>query len=273
MSSKTLRVKLLIATALVLSAVAVATADATTPASALAAGTGVQPSAYGYVALGDSWPSGAHCGGCRTFVSLYANGLRKKTGRKVQFTNLTQSNRPGSRSGQTSKFLLSDLRFDPTTRRAVAAAKIIVISTGANDLEPAFNAYGAGTCGGSDNSDCFRMVAAEWRTNFNAILVQVRKLRAGKRTAIRVITNSNEFLADPNFAAFGEDFGRTTGVLITELMHAALCDASSAHAAVCVYLGPLLNGPELTTPQDVNTPKAMAAVAQALLATGLPELK
>ena len=91
MSSKTLRVKLLIATALALSAVvaAVATADATTPASALAAGTRVQPTAYEYVALGDSWPSGAHCGGCRTFVTLYADGLRKKTGRKVRFTNLT----------------------------------------------------------------------------------------------------------------------------------------------------------------------------------------
>ena len=270
MSSKTLRVKLLFATALALSGVAVtvATADATTPASALAAGTRVQPSVYGYVALGDSWPSGAHCGGCRTFVGLYADGLRKKTGRKVRFTNLTCGS-----CGQTSKSLLSDLRYDPTTRRAVAAAKIIVISTGANDLEPAFDAYGAGNCGGSDNSNCFRTVAAQWRTNFNAILVQVRKLRAGKRTAIRVITNSNEALADPNFAAFGKDFGRTTGVLITELMHAALCDVSRAHAAVCVYLGPVLNGPELITPQDVNTPEAMAAVAQALLATGLPELK
>ena len=123
MSSKTLRVKLLFATALALSAVVAATADATTPASALAAGTRVQPSVYEYVALGDSWPEGAHCGGCRTFVRLYADGLRK-TGRKVRFTNLTCGS-----CGQTSKSLLSDLRYDATTRRAVAAAKIIVISS------------------------------------------------------------------------------------------------------------------------------------------------
>ena len=269
MSSKTLRVKLLFATALALSGVVV-TRDRGCNNTRVC----------------------ACCGNARAAVCIWvcrARGFlaqrralwrlpdlrralcrraQKETGRKVRFTNLTCGS-----CGQTSKSLLSDLRYDPTTRRAVAAAKIIVISTGANDLEPAFDAYGAGNCGGSDNSDCFRTVAAQWRTNFNAILVQVRKLRAGKRTAIRVITNSNEALADPNFAAFGKDFGRTTGVLITELMHAALCDVSRAHAAVCVYLGPVLNGPELITPQDVNTPEAMAAVAQALLATGLPELK
>jgi hypothetical protein len=45
-----------------------------------------------------------------------------------------------------------------------------------------------------------------------------------------------------------------------------------AHAAMCVYLAPILNGPKLTKPQDVNTPKATAAVAKALLDTALPEL-
>jgi lysophospholipase L1-like esterase len=235
--------------------------------SALGAG-----SAFTYVALGDSWPSGAHCGYCRTFVGLYADALAAKTGRKIRFTNLTQSSVPGTGRGQTSKSLLADLRSDPKTRRAVAAADIIVISTGANDLEPAFDAYAAGTCGGKDHANCFRKVAAGWRTNFDAILVQIRKLRVGHRTAIRVVTNSNEFLADPNFNAFGKNFGRTTGVLITKLMHAALCGAARAHEAVCVYLAPILNGPKLTTPQDVNTPKAMATVAKALLDTGLPEL-
>ena len=235
--------------------------------SALGAG----PS-FTYVALGDSWPSGDHCGNCRTFVGLYADALATKTGRKIRFNDLTQATIPGTSRGQTSKSLLADLRSDPETRRAAAAADIIVISTGANDLEPAFDAYGAGTCGGKDHADCFRKVAAGWRSNFDAILVQIRKLRAGHRAAIRVITNSNEFLADPNFNAFGKNFGRTTGVLITKLMHTALCGPARAHAAVCIYLAPILNGPNLTKPQDVNTPKAMATVAKALLDTGLPEL-
>ena len=228
---------------------------------------------YSYVAFGDSWSSGAHCGGCRTFVSLYADGLAPKTHRKIVFRNLTQTKVPGSNDGQTSGSLLSDLRSDSSTRRATKNADIIVISTGANDLEPAFDAYGAGTCGGSDKADCFRQIAAKWRTNFDAILAQIRKLRAGRPTAIRVISNSNEFLADPNFIPFGKDFGSTTGVLITELMRTAVCGAAKAHAAVCVPLGPVLNGPDLLRPQDVNTPKAMKAVAQALLATGLPELR
>jgi lysophospholipase L1-like esterase len=240
-------------------------------AATVAAGAGLRPLTY--VAFGDSWPSGAHCGNCRTFVALYADGLAKKTGRKIRFTNLTQTQIPGTQLGETSKSLLSDIRSDAATRRAVTSADIIVISTGANDLEAAFGAYGAGKCGGSDHADCFRKVAAAWRTNFDAILVQIRKLRAGHATAIRVVTNSNEFLADPNFIAFGKDFGRTTGVLITKLMQAALCGPARAHSAVCVYLAPVLNGPKLTTPQDVNTPKAMASVARALLATGLPELR
>ena len=198
MSSKTLRVKLLITTALVLSAVAVATADQQHPRRAC---------------LGSMRP--LHMGMSRSGIPVPAARVWQLQDLR-QFSIPTGSERNGPqgsvprsqpvkpsrhRSGQTSKFLLSDLRFDPTTRRAVAAAKIIVIWTGADDLEPAFNAYGAGACGGSDNSDCFRLVAAEWRTKLDAILVQVRKFRAGKRTAIRVITNSNKFLAGPNFAA------------------------------------------------------------------------
>jgi lysophospholipase L1-like esterase len=236
--------------------------------ASLLAGGGIKP--FTYVALGDSWPAGAHCGYCRTFVGLYADGLARQTGHRIRFTDLTQANIPGTDVGQTSNSLLSDLRSDRKTQQAVAAADIIVISTGANDLEAAFDAYGAGTCGGTDNSDCFRKVALTWRSNFDAILTQVGKLRTGHRkTAIRIVTNSNEFLADPNF---GKDFGVTTGVLITKLMHTALCGAARAHAAVCVYLAPVLNGPNLTSPQDVNTPKAMAAVARSLLSKRLPEL-
>jgi hypothetical protein len=240
---------------------------------ASAAGAGTAKAPYDYAAFGDSWSSGAHCGGCRTFVTLYGDDLAATTHRRVLFHNLTQTTVPGTGKGETSSSLLSDLRSDPSTRLVAKHAEIIVISSGANDLEPAFDAYGAGTCGGSDNANCFRKVAAKWRINFDAILAQIRKLRAGQPTAIRVISNSNEFLADPNFVPFGKDFGRTTGVLITKLMRTALCAASKAHAAVCVPLGPVLNGPHLLRPQDVNTPEAMKAVANALLATGLRELE
>ena len=100
---------------------------------ALGAGNALKP--FTYVALGDSWPSGARCGLVRTFVGLYADALAKKTGRKIRFSNLAQATIPGTERGQTLKSLLSDLRSDPKTRRAVAAADIIVVySSGANDL-------------------------------------------------------------------------------------------------------------------------------------------
>ena len=48
-----------------------------------------------YVALGDSWPEGAHCGGCRTFVDLWADALGETTGREIVLTDLTGSQEPG----------------------------------------------------------------------------------------------------------------------------------------------------------------------------------
>src|SRR5262245_45110608 len=54
-----------------------------------------EPSAWRFVALGDSWPEGAHCGGCRTFVGRWADGLREAYGRDILLTDLTGQAEPG----------------------------------------------------------------------------------------------------------------------------------------------------------------------------------
>lgn len=219
-----------------------------------------------YVAFGDSWPFGAHCNGCQPFPGLYADALAATTRHEIDFRNLTTN-------GGTSQDLLNTLKTDPEVRDAAAAADIIVISTGANDLDPAFDQWAAGTCGGGDQLECFRAIADGWRTAFEGILTEIDALRSGQHTAIRLLTNSNEFLFDPGLIAlFGQEFGLEGGATITALMHEVLCDVAAEHGARCVDLRPVLNGPNFDQPQDVNTQAAMQAVADALLASGLDEL-
>jgi predicted small lipoprotein YifL len=225
-----------------------------------------------YVAFGDSWPFGAHCNSCRAFPALYADGLAATTDRRIDFINLTTNG--GTSQDLLNSIVASEKIRGTDVREAVMSANIIVISTGANDLEPAFDSYAAGTCGGADQFDCFRKAAEGWRVSFDEILTEIDALRAGKPTAIRLVTHSNEFLADPGLIdIFGPEFGLGGGVVITALHHDVLCEVAAKHGATCVDLRPVLNGPTLDKPQDVNTQEAMQAVADALLASGLDELR
>lgn len=52
-----------------------------------------------------------------------------------------------------------------------------------------------------------------------------------------------------------------------------VCEVAASHNAVCVDIALALNGPDLLQPRDVNTQEAMQAVADAILATGLDELR
>ncbi|MEO5887073.1 MAG: SGNH/GDSL hydrolase family protein [Anaerolineales bacterium] len=220
-----------------------------------------------YVAFGDSWPYGAHCNGCRPFPVLYADGLAATTDHRIDFVNLTTN-------GGTSQSLLTSIQTSEKTREAVKSADIIIIATGGNDLGPAFDAYAAGTCGGADKLDCFRKVAESLRTSFDGILTEIEGLRNGQPTAIRLVTGSNEFLADPGLIElFGADFGKTSGVSVTQMNRDVQCEVAAKHNAKCVDLGLALNGPDLLHPQDVNTQQAMQAVADAILASGLDELR
>lgn len=225
-----------------------------------------------YVAFGDSWPFGAHCNGCKAFPSLYADGLAATREYPVDFVNLTTNG--GTSQDLLNSILTSQKIRGTDVREAVMSADIIVISTGGNDLGPAFDSYVAGTCGGADQLDCFREVAEGWRVSFEGILTEIDALRDGKPTAIRLVANSNEFLADPGLIElFGPEFGLEGGAVITALHHDVLCEVAARHGATCVDLRPVLNGANFDKPQDVNTQEAMQAVADALLASGVDELR
>ncbi|MDF2969044.1 MAG: hypothetical protein K0Q93_2822 [Nocardioidaceae bacterium] len=184
----------------------------------------------------------------------------------MEFLNLVTS-------GGTSASLRQSMTFDPAYSDALIRADVVMISTGANDGEPAGQAWKAGKCGGADGY-CFRALADQWRTNFDAMLDEVDQFRGGKSTAVRLVTNANEFLSDPGLIEyFGPDFGLSEGAAITAFHHDALCAVAAEHDGLCVDLRPVLNGPNLNQPCDVNTQEAMQAVADALVATGHPSFK
>ena len=245
-----------------------ATAAVPSPTAAITSSPTASAAAdWTLVAFGDSWPYGAHCNGCEPFPELYVSGLEAATGRTIEFVDLITN-------GGTSKSLADDMAASSRVRDAIARADIIVISTGANDLESAGQAWTSGTCGGSDGLDCFRAVADGWHTNFDAMLTTIDELRGDRPTAVRLVTNSNEFLADKDLIDyFGADFGLREGAAITAMHHDALCKVASAHGRACVDLRPVLNGPTFDKPQDVNTQEAMQAVADALVASGVAELR
>jgi lysophospholipase L1-like esterase len=216
--------------------------------------------------FGDSWPYGAHCNGCQPFPFLLDVAYAAITGLPIDFQNDTTN-------GGTAQELAAMMRTDPAIRGHVEDADIIVIAIGGNDLEPAFNSYKAGNCGGRDRLDCFRTVAATLRTAYDGMLTAIDGLRAGRPTAVRMVTTSNEFLSDQSLIeTLGADFGTTSGVTITQMDRDAQCEVAVRHHAVCVDLGAVLNGPDLMTPNDVNTQATMQQVADAIAASGLLEL-
>ena len=106
------------------------------------------------------------------------------------------------------------------------------------------------------------------------MLTEIEELRNARPTAIRLVTAMNDFLTDPGLIElFGPDFGKTVGVAVTKVLIDILCKVATQHDAKCVDLGLALNGPDLLRPQDGNTPEATQMVADAILASGLDELR
>ena len=227
------------------------------------------------VGLGDSWPEGAHCGFCRTFAGLYVDGLESSSGESIEFVDLAGAAEPyWETMGGGTEGLLEALRSDEAFREQVATGDIIVIAHGPNEMGRAYEPLKAGSCGGGDGRACIRALGRFWDRNFEAILEEIELLREGQPTAIRLVNAANAFLSVPELmegleAEFATDEGAQIYAELTE----AICSNAEEHGAICVDVGPILNGPALDEPVDENSTSSMQAVADALLSTGLPELE
>lgn len=223
-----------------------------------------------YVAFGDSWPEGAHCGGCESFAFLWADLIEKETGRTVELTNFMGSAEESNADGKTSASLLASLG-EEATQQAVAAADVILIATGPNALNDVVPKVLSGKCGRSDDFDCIRDTGAAWAKDFEAILNEIDRIREDRPALVRLVNAGNLFAMDPALAkAVPKGFVSTGGELMFELLTQAQCDAAKAHRAVCVDVRPLITGPG--GDGDENSHASMRAVADALIKTGLRDL-
>lgn len=229
------------------------------------------PERWTLVGLGDSFTSTQNSSG-RSYLDLFQETLETAPGRTVELRDL-------SRDDNTTARLADDLRHDQTTRDAVSAADIVLVSVGGNDGDP-FGVYPSGTCApGQSATACLQAYAPEFAANYESILSEIEALRAGKPTALRVTSADNPFVgwSQAPSKAFGVQFYRQVAEAETQ----AACSAATRHHGVCIdYLhlfggadgstdpAPFL-GPDHAHPGDAG----IKAIAGLLAAAGVPELR
>ncbi len=140
-----------------------------------------------YTALGDSIGFGLFAPIGDGYVPTYDRLVEADSGANVNTINLCVP-------GWTSSDLMNAIRGNLIFRLSVATSTIVTVNIGGNDLLGARRAYKNRTCGGADNQNCLRAGVAVFTANFNAILAEVRSLRAGRNTIIRTMDVYNPFV-------------------------------------------------------------------------------
>jgi lysophospholipase L1-like esterase len=142
-----------------------------------------------YVALGDSLAVGLIAQ--QGYVPRYASYLQSDNNAIVQVQNLGVS-------GWQSADLLNALRTDTNFRNAVSAAQVITWDIGGNDLAHAFRQFVNGNCGGVDQQQCFRDAVANFETNWDAIVTELRALNDPGKNIFRTMDIYDPFVAEQN---------------------------------------------------------------------------
>src|SRR6185312_4582972 len=138
-----------------------------------------------YAALGDSLAAGALAQ--LGYVPRYATYVNTDTGSNVTTLNLGI---PGWQSGD----LLNALQNDPAFRKQVSGDQVVTWGIGGNDLASSHDKYVKNTCGGTDNQDCFRTAVSTFETNWDAIVVELLKLRDPGKTILRTMDIYNPYV-------------------------------------------------------------------------------
>jgi len=139
-----------------------------------------------YAAVGDSLAAGALAQ--QGYVPRYATYVNTDTGSNVTTLNLGV---PWWHSGD----LLNALQNDPIVRNQVSGAEIVTWDIGGNDLANAHDSFVQKTCGGVDNQDCLRTAVTTFQTNWDAIIVELLKLRVPSQTILRTVDIYNPYVA------------------------------------------------------------------------------
>ena len=238
-------------------------------ASASSAATSASPGPHLTMAyFTDSWGAGSHCSGCTPWPRELAPAYESSYG--VQMTSLDFANPAGS----NTDLLLKSLKTDKKYRDAVAAADVVVFNHGLNDFDQfdkaVFVPMRNGHCGGDDGLACLKKLTDHWTHNLAGYAAVVKDLRGDKPTAVRFVGISNEYLSDPTPKLILG--GAKNAQAVFGGFNDVSCAVAEDHGGMCVDLRPVLNGPTLDVAADPNSPESMKAVADAVVALGLPEL-
>ncbi len=216
----------------------------------------------------DSWGAGSHCSGCTPWPRELAPAYERTYG--VHVTSLDFANPAGS----NTDLLLNSLKTDKKYRDAVAAADVVVFNHGLNDFDQfdhsVFVPLRNGHCGGDDGLACLKKLTDHWTHNLAGYAAVVKDLRGDKPTAVRFVGISNDYLTDPvpKLILGGAENAQAVFARFNDVS----CAVAEEHDGLCVDLRPVLNGPTEDAGADPNSPESMKAVADAIVALGLPEL-
>ena len=148
-------------------------------------GNGSGPT-WQYAALGDSLAAGLLAQ--EGYVSRYATYVNTDTGSKITTLN---TGIPGWKSAD----LLNALQKDPVFRNQVSGAELVTWDIGGNDFSGPHDSFVNNTCGGPDNQDCLRSAVSTFETNWDAITVELLKLRDPSKTILRTMDIYNPYVA------------------------------------------------------------------------------
>ena len=197
--------------------------------------------AFRLLGLGDSVAGAGHCAGCRSYVLVFGDLAARALDEAVATTNLGSNNDLGSDG------LLAMVMSNRSVRDEVARSDLVTIDIGWNDWQ--------GPCFWDGLTDCLKRGQARAERNVDGTLAEITKLRAGRPTAVRVVTYADPYVGDPDtpaafeFASTPENVA-TFEQAFTQALHdynAMLCRVAQAHEAACVDLVPAFNGPHADT--------------------------
>ncbi len=191
--------------------------------------------------IGDSIGYGqADCGGCVSFVDLYADALGERLGLPVQADNLS------THDGLTSPQLVQRLRTEDYYREGVEAADVLVVSIGHNDTPWAVD---DDSCDGPTGDEpvwsdyqepCMTTEARDQARQLRLFLSEASELRGGEPTVQVVTTVYNDWIGVSGVPVAATRPTTTTLDAFSE----AACDAAREADAVCLDSYHAFNGPQ-----------------------------
>ena len=215
------------------------------------------PPTWTLVSLGDSIPYGAaYCDDCKTYTDLFGAWVQKTSGHPVVVNNLSRHD------DFTAARMADEL---PQSLGPVESADIVLLSIGFNDTPwnsvddacDADHGYFDGNRHASWTAllgPCLQTELRRYHDNLDKILTEIDRLRAGRPTAVRLVTQYSDFGGPPGHICcppIATKVAAQTKIAFNKVE----CEVARTHHAGCVDLLHPFNGPHGTTwPGDLIGP-------------------